>query len=610
MHVEDPSIDKSVRPAGNNIVQALIDAAVAQNRELKNVLTETAVKQYMVLPDSSFGWSHADPMPEAIKALVIVTTLSLGLIPGLKQVIWVGNGVYITAEARAYLISRSPDVSKSGSPTYRLFTEEEKQMFRVGETDMHCAIVQKVKSNGNEFEWIGHGIIDAIELDRKGPDGKPYPGFQSKTSIAQTLKTRAERDMHRRGYPVGGLPDVPDASELADYQGKPARPADPVQQPQQPTPPPALNPAFSSEQVSRFSAFKRYESLASDVRNRGADVKEILGDEDFIASAETAERLHDAADVLQEWLERPQAEPVELEQTDPDPEPPTPPPTKASKPAKPAAEKQPPAKPAQAAPAPEQKRGRGRPPKNPPQPQTPQPQAAAPAHEDDEPEANELALMPEKNEADDVYNATDAQKEMIRVAAENAGLVADSLKHAIAGALKGRPMSDLPKVVEALSKSVSAQKPAPAPAVDTDAADALRQKAIERLRSALKNVEKNGGKPMQILGSNPYNAIDSGDFDEIQSFADQLENWRPGATAAEETPKPIPTSGPGVKAYETLSRYLHDAGVSANVRARISRLMDRQLRDGDHLFLPKALREARGGNFGELDKLISERSAR
>lgn len=640
---------ETARAIEEKMLEAMIDAATLRDPKLRDVLTKAAVWQYLQLPDDSFGWSaridgKPVPMPRQAKSLCIITTLSIGLMPGLGHVLWLGNRCYVTAEARSHAINQSPDVVRIGELLLRPFNDAEKEMFAIEKGDMHCFVQQLVRFKGAEYIWSGHGIIGGEEFDKVGRDNRRMPGLQSKKDAAQTLKTRAIRDMERRNFPLGGLLDSADAPEVDYSTTIDINTSQPKAENSEVDANRLRAETISKAQTDEARA--RFKGLRDRAAFVNGNIDSILGENAFeIYTSATAEKLHDASDVLEHWL-------AEYERPDPEPTPPKPP-----KVAKPVTEK--PA-PAAAAPTPvtdtPPKRGRGRPPKN-PQPAIPKIEdqkvifeAEAPKVEDvaadenidqerepwdsGEPPIDELALsevdeefeakfadeFPSEDFEDDKglgYTGTESQRAILWREANNAGLTSDVLKFQLAFNMQNKPLSELANEIKSLVQETLAKKPDPAPAIDPpENRNAAILKAAARLKNAIEYVKKSGGSPLKIAGEDPLYILDSGVIADMETISDRLEAWQPKekpapvAEVVEEALKPTPTSGPGINAYNMLNRALTDATLSPNVKERLISLRSRVLRDGDHLYLPKAIREAKGGVFKDIDNLIGQREIR
>ncbi len=600
-------------------LQALIEAAAVTDPTITQRVTVAAVWQYFRLPDDSFGWAGKKrddgtrpPMPTAAKGLCILTTLSLGLMPGVGHVLWLGNKAYATADARRYKANGDRDLRYVGKRIVRPFSDGEKEMFGVEPGDMHCVIEQKVRFKGEEAEWVGYGLIGKHELDWRDKYGNMKAGMQSKKDCAMHLITRAERDMLNRFYPLGGLPDAPDDLHAYEESLEPQRTLDV-----------AAQPSLSAASLEAFETGKargeayaearaRLSDLMTQVAAAGGAVGEILGDENLLESGATDD-LNDAGDVLEAWVAENAAASTA----------PTPTPTAAA---------------ADAAEPP--KRGRGRPKKtdkpatDPATVTPPSVGQALAAAEADADEAPALAEAPEDFEAGDAfepapppredplalpYTGTAEQKAHLRAAADQAGFKADSDLWALAGAMKGRPMLDLDKVLEAFktsrasgpAKPAAASTPPPAAARPAPTADALA-KSSARLRASLERVAKLDGAPLKILGQNPHNALERGNPAEMEALADELDKWSPPAAkaatpvAAAATPPPAAVS---TLAHNMINKAL-GGDLPEAVKARLRDLASRELKAGDHLHLPRAIREGKDGNFREFDELIGARPLR
>ncbi len=103
------------------MLTSLIEAAAIGDPALKLRVSVAAVWQYMQLPDSSFGWvpraapgEAPPPLPQQCKALCIITTLQLGLTPGLGHVLWLGNKCVIDVYGKRVLAARTPGFALLG----------------------------------------------------------------------------------------------------------------------------------------------------------------------------------------------------------------------------------------------------------------------------------------------------------------------------------------------------------------------------------------------------------------------------------------------------------------------------------------------------------------
>jgi hypothetical protein len=303
--------------AEQKMLQSLIEAASANDPRIKARVTVAAVWQYLRLPDSSFGWvprvnagDPTPPLPMQCKALCVITTLSLGLIPGLGNVLWLGNKCFIDIYGKRTLTKR--DGYRPIKRNLRPFTEAEREMFALKPGDMALVLEQKycVGIDPQICDGVGYGIIDSNEFNT----GKK-PGLGTRKDAAMSLITRAERDFYNREFPIDGLPDMPEDPRAYAEQLEPtpllsseattiaATLADP-------NPPPALRTA--PEQVEhvqargnlRRAAATRMGELIARVSANGGNASEITG---LAISAHwsegaDADTLNDAGDVLEAWL--------------------------------------------------------------------------------------------------------------------------------------------------------------------------------------------------------------------------------------------------------------------------------------------------------------------
>ncbi len=637
--------------AQRKVLQAMIEAAAVVDPTLTQRVTVAAVWQYFRLPDDSFGWSGKKrddgtrpPMPNEAKALCILTTLSLALIPGTGQVLWLGNKAYVTADGRRYKANSDRDLVYLGR-TLRPFNDGEKEMFRVDAGDMHCVVEQRVRFKGVECVWNGYGLIGEHELEWRDKYENRKAGMQSKKDCAMHLITRAERDMLNRFYPVGGLSEAPE--DLLNDETMITVTSSPTQSLMAAEDARVAEDRKKRDAADRSTARNRFIELSKDVFNAGGNPVIAL-DSSIQAIAElelggTTEDLNDAGDVLEAWL-------AEHGPKDPPPQPVDPAPKKSR------AKKT-------TAPAPVEK----------PAPLLETGVAIADQHGNlrdatdvdlafgreqpalrgefvdrldevaaDETLADVAPFLPPPD-ADDApidpttqnYVETPEQKETLRSQAVAAGLTLDSDLWALSGAMKGRPMHALPGVIGALVTSkvkakpavvapVAGLKPAAVAAAPSPIAPpkgvADKAKADRLLRAALDRVANLGGAPMHVLGVNPHNILDKGTPAEMDAATETLNKWTPPAAAAKpKAPAPAaatppPAGGKRLPAYDMISRVLSgtlgDPNLSPALRERLEDLQGRDLRDGDHLLLPRAIREGKGGDFREIDELIGARPSR
>jgi hypothetical protein len=199
--------------ANQKKMQAMIDAIAITDPKIKERLTVAAAWQFMNLPDSVFGWNaekkehgktiSTGPMPFEVKALCVITTLQLGLIPGTGAVTWMGSKIYIGAHARRDLANTGEHLFIMGRREHRGFNEFEKRMFGWREGDHDLVIEQPAIFRGNQIVAIGYGMISHEEILK----GQQYniKCFLTAKNIGMTLLTRAERDLYTRFNPMRGI---------------------------------------------------------------------------------------------------------------------------------------------------------------------------------------------------------------------------------------------------------------------------------------------------------------------------------------------------------------------------------------------------------------------
>lgn len=679
------TVDDAERANQLRKLEAIIEATVMQRPDLKGKLNTLAAWQYMQLPDVTFGWSDGSPMGWPQKTQCVITTLSLDLMPG--HVIWMGNGVYATAAAWLFMVNR--DVPKLTGMEFRPFSEAEKEMFGIQPGDLHCVVEQKVLFGGHEAVWIGHGVIGSDELTHLSAKGHNKIGMKTTRDRVQFLKTRAIRDMNTRNFPIAGL-------RCADDMNTEELP--PPQAMNNVTPQAkAKDEKDAAEADAKIEWLARINTLLGLASAQGKTADDILG-MDFKAWAEkaTSAEIHDAADVIEEWLADNKPEP------DPNTTPPNSP-AKAPKPAAPASGSEflgPDGQPI--------KRGPGKPPKAALQrmhnlilevakvgylpadvilgvdfhpwifkasgaeileacdaldkwladnaagrgaaieavmvPAADEQEFLGDTSEDiqndvfedghsadglqDEFEQEKQAPEPE------IYTGTDAQKEILRVTADAAGHTDNAFKHALAGAMRNRPMKDLDRVIVAMGMVKkpetlpTAKTTPPENAVSPNSNSTALPAARDRLRAAIDYVTKTGGAPMHVAKVNPLNALDGGTAAEMNRISDLLEAWTPAANtkapavirrveaAAPAAPTPadplgdMPTSGIGVMGYAMLRKAYVFEKATEKTKAMIVDLGKRQLKDVDHVSLPQAIRKANSGDYKDLQAFISSRPLR
>lgn len=196
-------------------LQALIEAITVSHPELKERLNVAAIWSFLQLPDSSFGWANNGDMPKAAKCLAIATSLQLGLMPGMGQLYYLGNKLYVAGEGLRHIAHSTAGFSL-GDRKIRPLTNDENLMLDVTPGDRALAIEQKISYGGREITVTGFGILERAELDAKGSNGKPMPGRGSKKDIYQTLVTRAERDIYKHHLPLRGVSVGLEPGEIID----------------------------------------------------------------------------------------------------------------------------------------------------------------------------------------------------------------------------------------------------------------------------------------------------------------------------------------------------------------------------------------------------------
>lgn len=607
----------------NKMLTALIDAASVSNPSLKDRVTVAAVWQYLRLPDASFGWvprlnpgEAPPPLPPQCKALCIITTLALGLTPGLGHVLWLGNKCFIDVYGKRVLAHRA-DGLKMLKRTIRPFTEGERTMFGLGEHDRHLVLEQTFERGSHVVEGVGYGIIDSTEFS----SGKK-PGLQTRKDTAMTLITRAERDFYNRYFPVDGIADMPEnpreyADQLEPAAAQVHDPAKTIELMAQSSAP-LQTPVDEAARIRHHNAaIERYDALAADVIAAGGSVSEILGQTLQTDVLENADEVNDAGDVLEAWLDANK--------------PPEPPP--------PAGEK----------------KGRGRPKK-------PKETSEAPTAPAEPPATVAHGVQPEYVEESLGEAVTVRDDEADDVLADETGPVRES-------DMAGPGDAWEPPIQPASPPTVTAAAP-PVKSWEEQKADD-RKRAFLRVTKAMSRIHEQGGATPELLGYDPWVRLNDrgAQGPELDAIAEILEAWAPGklspfqkANAARNPPPPTSpnpshvssrepppdiappigrpaaakppaaapaprpaatapapagakpttvastTAGKGI-AYDMIARTLQAPAdmLPEGVRVRLTELRGLFLQPSDHLRLPKAIREARGGAFRELDELIASR---
>ena len=180
-------------------INDFVSAMAVTRPDLVDVLTAGAISAYARFPDESFGWSANGVMSMPMKLAAIGAHLSLGLQPGLGHLFFLGNSIYISAQAARTKANADP-LWIIVEEKYLPHSNEEREMFGLSEGDMSCKYRAQVKIGNNDLVWLeGDGIIDLDEIRRN----KVWAG--TKKNIAMNLKTRAERDFLKRHYPLSGV---------------------------------------------------------------------------------------------------------------------------------------------------------------------------------------------------------------------------------------------------------------------------------------------------------------------------------------------------------------------------------------------------------------------
>lgn len=300
--------DDTRQQAMRKELTALIEAAAVSDPALRSRVTVEAVWQYMRLPESSYGWVPKErgadappPMPSACKALCVVTTLVLGLTPGLGHVLWLGNKCFIDIYGKRVLARR---VAKFLGHKYRPMHQWEKDMFGLKDGDMSIAIEQTYKLGDDEIVGTGYGIIDISDFGRK-------PGTQSRKDLAMTVMTRAERDFLNRHFPIDGVADMPEDPKAYIAQLEPtgllSAEATTVADVIADDGKAREDEALKAEYARTVRSFANAIEVVTDLKG---NLMDILGVD--VDSIKTIEDMDAATEVLVEWIG---------ENSKPDPEP-------------------------------------------------------------------------------------------------------------------------------------------------------------------------------------------------------------------------------------------------------------------------------------------------
>lgn len=492
-------------------IKRFMEAAILVNPDLKDRLNMAACIQYFDLPDSTFGWDATNyktpgPMPVEYKTLCLMLTVTNGLPPG--SIIWLGNGPYARASAVSFVANR--DAKSVSGITFRAFTEEEKSMFAIGEKDMAVVAEREVILYGHSMLLQGYGVLG---WDESQPNSKGnYKVAMEKTrDRMQFVRTRAIRDMYSRHISISGVPSED------DYYPDPIEDAQPML-PVEKAPAPWAKP----DPVHVDAALEaRIEELSEKVKAMGGDVKSIVSDPSLPLAV--------AIKIMESWIE------ANEEKSEP------PKPKRARK-----------TKAIQASEGDTMVvNGVETILENEAQARRIEGttidltgvniEVTLPSHP-----ANEMADtvspdeiadivdngpvldydLPEDDEIDPIFEGTEEQKDEIRRAAKEAGLPEkNGILHALAGAMRGQPMSKLPVKVKAIGKTITAdQVKTQAPKATTSEDDLFNAK--EKLKEITDKVTKMGGKTMPILGGRSgYTIATSGTYKEIAEATVKLWDW-------------------------------------------------------------------------------------
>ena len=184
-------------------IKGMVESVLLSDPTLKDRLTMSAVASYMRLPDNSFGWAQGE-MPWPAKVLAVTTCLKLGLLPGTGAIYFLGSSLYIsTAAARTRANSDPNWIYKSIK--YMPLDEFEKQAYLIEDGDIAIKLCATVIKGGHEVELEGIGICGKEEIKNNKVWGYAAHNGFSKKNLIQTLRTRAEKDLLKRYYPIGGV---------------------------------------------------------------------------------------------------------------------------------------------------------------------------------------------------------------------------------------------------------------------------------------------------------------------------------------------------------------------------------------------------------------------
>lgn len=203
-------------------VQGMIDSICIMEPEMKDRLTTAAVVNYMKLPDSSFGWSSGQMQWES-KMLAVTTHLKLGLLPGTGAIFWLGNSIYISAAAARMKANSDPNWVVL-EEKWEALPKDVFDAFGLEAGDMAIILRRYVKKGNNDPVWLeGIGIADKGEIEKNKVWGKAAHNGYSKKNVIQNLRTRAERDLLKRHYPLGGVP-IYDKTDPEAFDVTPSEP--------------------------------------------------------------------------------------------------------------------------------------------------------------------------------------------------------------------------------------------------------------------------------------------------------------------------------------------------------------------------------------------------
>lgn len=616
-----PGGGMNLTPIDQKMLQALIDSVLVARPGLEGQLTAAAIWQYLQMPDSVYGWSAEGPLPQQLKISLIITTLQLGFTPGMGQVILVGNKPYITAAARATIVKEADEVEVISGQNFRPFSDAEKAMFGIKDGDLHCVVSQVFLVKGRELEWIGHGVVGADELSFRGKHGDKKPGLKTVKDTMQTLKTRAISDMYRRNYPVCGFNDSEGAGEFEQTTTTiSATISAKIESPEadQNNNHKIINIAEKKAPASQEyeEARERFTRIRNQISAIGKSADEILGEDIFsmLASGSmNTERLHDSADALESWLSQYKEKTAAAAKPKPEPAPAA---VKAEKPA---------VEPAPQEPKLQKRAGR---------PTRYQSRFRTLENTATEDGADVAAIIG----ADPLEVYLSGDNDRLNIAADRIEKWIVENEEKKTAAVKPAELAPVPEWMpqpEAIADIVDEgndpwdddNEPADPLAATEDAANDIPIEEPEEEEDLPSEVYLGTLEQKEILKAatqkNGLHAWPEGQhllaikmhgrpMSELPIHVETLLAAKPKdepKLEAEQKPQ-MPTSGPGLAAYRMIEKFLDDTSLSAAVRKKIIDVAGRKLRDGDHLYLPKAIREAKAGNYADLNTLINDRAAR